>query len=78
MITPGEKRSIERLMSSKDWETIENMRLRFDEESKENGSIKRANEFDTIWYAAMHEGSRMAIKNFFDWLEKMAIEAEEK
>lgn len=77
-ITQAEKRSIERIMSSADWLTIENFRLRFEEDRLEGGSIKRATEFDTIWYAAHHEGSKNAIRDFFLWLEKQAIDAQEK
>lgn len=36
------------------------------------GSIKRQTEFDTLWYAAEHEGAKRMLANFMKELETEA------
>lgn len=72
------KKQIKGLMSDPRWEGLEAFLRDFKNRQFVQNSIKRAIEFDTIWYAAEAEGGKRYLELFFAELERMANEASDK
>ena len=67
-----DKKNLQRLQQDPRWVAVEKF---FEEYLKSNfihGSIKRDNEFETIWAAADSEGGKRHIQNFRNQLEQLA------
>lgn len=60
------RRMLQQLIAQPEWEGLQ---AYFDDYLKRNftqASIKRDNEFETMWQAAQNEGGKMYLQAFFD------------
>jgi hypothetical protein len=72
MITDQHRKQVQSLMEQPQWAGFEAF---FDDFMKKNfiqASIKRENEFETIWYAAEFEGGKRMLQDFKSQLEAEA------
>ncbi len=67
-----QKRQLQRLMESNDWEALEAFLEEFRLRTFAQASIKRGDQFDTLWYAAEAEGGKRILENFFREMEEVA------
>lgn len=67
-----QKKQLQRLMESNDWESLEAFLRDFMIRVFAQGSIKREDEFNTIWYAAEMEGGKRLLAQFFREMEEEA------
>lgn len=66
------KKNIQALMQDPRWLSVENALERYLLENFVQSSIKRENEFETIWYMAFNEGGKDHLQRFFAALENEA------
>mgnify|MGYP001575944551 CR=1 FL=1 len=64
------KRSLQRLMESADWQAVEAYIDYYMLCNFASASIKRNNEFETIWQAASNEGGVMHLGQLFVGMEQ--------
>ena len=76
MITDQTRKQLQKLMSEANWAGFEAF---FDDFMKTNfiqQSIKREDQFSTLWYAAEQEGAKRKLMEFKTMLEEEARKAQ--
>jgi len=63
---------LQTLMQTPQWAGFEEYFRHFMVREFVQGSVKRDTEFETIWYAAEHEGSKRKLHEFMQGLEDEA------
>lgn len=66
------KKNIQTLMQTPQWLSVENALERYLLENFVQTSIKRENEFETMWYLSFSEGGKDHLQRFFTQLESEA------
>jgi hypothetical protein len=69
-------RQLRQLMQTPQWGALE---FAFNQYLKENfldSSMKKENEFDTLWYVAYNEGGKYHLKTFFNNLDNETMNLE--
>lgn len=66
------KRQLQRILQDKDWPVVERFLSEFLRNNFLEGSVKRDNEFETMWYVAFNEGGKFFLQKFFGQLEEEA------
>lgn len=71
------KNQIRNLLTDVQWDAIERYKEEFMKENFIESSLKRENEFETIWSAAYQEGGKAFLYRFFNGLEVEGLTNEE-
>jgi len=71
-MTPTQQRQLQRLQKNEDWLALEEFIKEFKLNNFVEDSIKRDNEFETMWNAAEKEGGKNTLNQFFEELENEA------
>jgi len=69
-------RQIRGLMQDPRWSALESALSDYMRDNFLNPSIKKDNEFDTLWYCAYNEGGKYHLKTFFNNLENKTMNLE--
>ena len=72
MIDKQIRSQIRQLMQTPQWNSLEVMLADYLKNYFLETSIKRENEFSTLWEASWREGGQYHLKNFFEKLEQEA------
>lgn len=70
------KNQIRNLLSDIQWQSIEKYKDEFMKENFVESSLKRENEFETIWNAAYQEGGKAFLFRFLNGIEVEALKDE--
>ncbi len=66
------RKTLQRLMSEDSWSAVEAFLQDYMMRNFVQTSVKREDEFNTIWYAAENEGAKRHLVNFFKEMENEA------
>lgn len=75
-MTDQHRKQLQRLMTDPSWAGFEAFVHDFMLRNFAQASIRRQNEFDTIWYAAENEGGKRILTQFVRELEEEASKVE--
>jgi hypothetical protein len=71
-LTNSERKQLQILQSDECWSAIEKFLEEYIKGINLSGSMKRENEFETIWQRAYNEGGVENLRNFFKALDNEA------
>ena len=71
-ITDQHRKQLQTLMSDPRWAAVDTFFSYFIENNFIHQSLKREDQFNTLWYAAEYEGGKRALLDFKNMLEQEA------
>ncbi len=66
------RKQLQDILTDRNWDVVEEYLVEYLEALNLKGSIKRQNEFETIWGRAFNEGGEFHLKDFFKQIENEA------